>query len=145
MRMTRYNDLLTVDVPRPLPLHCWECGRLIPPEVPDAELTFDLSDPGRWFHLSCASRVDVGDAWPSNLVERECGQVLVSLGIKPHRRGYPDFWWVDTDGRLCFAEVKPNQFEKLRRDQLAFCAAVRRAGCGVFRYDPLRGLQEIQP
>lgn len=131
------------EIERPAPLYCNECGRYIPPETPSEELTFDLARPDCWFHASCARRIDPGDKLPANRTERECGRFLVGLGIKPHRRGYPDFWWVDDEGRLCFAEVKPSFSQRLSREQLAFFTAAQGNGCRVFRYDPIRGLQEV--
>lgn len=81
----------------------------------------------------------------ANRAEAEFIQVMDEAGCSLRRRGWPDFWWVNADGRFCVAEVKPTCLRSLRTAQYEVLSHFCRLGALAYTWSPDRGLVEFRP
>jgi hypothetical protein len=81
---------------------------------------------------------------PINIAERAF--IAARSGHPPvHRRGWPDFWWVDEDGQFCAAEVKPVSRSSLRVAQCEILGHFYRQGVRTYTWNPDDGLLRFTP
>lgn len=70
-----------------------------------------------------------------------CERALNDLGLSPSKRGWPDFWWIDLDGKLCAAEVKPRSTQPLKKEQKVILSLLESFGVRTFKFSPDGGFQ----
>lgn len=74
-----------------------------------------------------------------NTPERNAEGLLLSLGYRVTKRGWPDFIGYGPDGRMIAVEVKPRtstgRLKQLKREQVMCLNALKSAGIPVFLSD----------
>jgi hypothetical protein len=83
---------------------------------------------------------------PKNWAEGLFYDEAVKVGLRPSKRGWPDFVLFDEDGELAMCvEVKPHRGRRLKREQHAVMKALAKAGVPCYRWAPDSGLQKVDP
>lgn len=80
---------------------------------------------------------------PRNPAEAQCWEHLRALGWTPTKRGWPDFFAFDDEGRVLAVEVKRFPQSRLKRTQARILLALHRAGLPVFVFEPSNGLRAL--
>lgn len=78
-----------------------------------------------------------------NIPEQKCINKLREKGLKPIRRGWPDYWCVDEDGDLNVIEVKPFQYHPLKKEQHELLSALNKSGVKTWLYTPDKGFKRL--
>lgn len=81
-----------------------------------------------------------------NIAELDYIRLRRQAGLpRAYRRGWPDFWWLDQEGRIGVTEVKPTACSPLSVSQFENLSALRRAGILTCVYIADDGLWSFDP
>lgn len=82
---------------------------------------------------------------PRNAAELAFYQAARARGWEACKRGWPDFFCVNQDGRIALVEVKPRAERALKHEQSVILRALAAYGVPCFRWSPDGGFERIQP
>ena len=77
-----------------------------------------------------------------NPAEHQFVEMMKAEGWAPTKRGWPDFFCIHEDGRICLVEVKPYGHHSLKREQEIILNALSKYGIDCYRWDPDRGFRK---
>ena len=77
-----------------------------------------------------------------NKPEHDFINEMLGKGWAPTKCGWPDFFCVHDDGRICVVEVKKTPDMPFKREQKVILDALSLCGIECFRWDPITGLEK---